>query len=228
MILLIAMASGLYASGTFSMGVMIGAAGADGDLNRASGDLNLAMRRYQVSTPGTSVTEIDPVCLPVASVNFGYISDSFMAKIGWEYSTSMFYAPKGSVGGNSVGLDYTRFTFPACFGIVIPAGTGCRVYFAGGMSMSYISFEITQSSPGFIASMPKKSYTYNYYTYGLLVRAGIECQIDRNYSFVVECTRYFGNHTSVESEDKSSTIRTGMDAFEIMTGVNYSFEFSVR
>jgi hypothetical protein len=182
---------------------------------------------------GTDVTELEAGYAPVFSVNFGYISDTLLIKTGLEYSTDSFYYSSGSVtsGGavNNVKLKYSRFTFPVTFGKVIPFSERSRVYFAGGVNISQIFMVVEQSNPAGVnlPSYPGSSHTFSTYITGTHLKFGGETLLDRNYSFAVEFTKYYGNTKKVQSEDENSEVMMGMNAFEITAGINYSIDFKI-
>ncbi|PKL18312.1 MAG: hypothetical protein CVV49_06930 [Spirochaetae bacterium HGW-Spirochaetae-5] len=219
----------LHAAGIFNLGLMAGAANDAGDVEYITGNINSEMR----SIPGAGVTELDASYAPVFSVNLAYINDTLLVKTGLEYSTNSFYYSSGSVksGGavNNVKLNYSRFTFPITFGLVIPYSERNRLYFAGGINISQIFMVVKQSNPAGVnlPSYPESSHTFSTYITGTHLKFGAETLLDRNYSFAVEFTKYYGNTKKVQSEDENSEVMMGMNAFEITAGINYSIDFKI-
>lgn len=219
----------LHAAGIFNLGLMAGAANDAGDVENIAGDINSEMR----AVPGASVTELETTFAPLFSVNFAYINDTLLFKTGMEYSTNSFYYSSGSVksGGavNDVKLNYTRFTLPVTFGKVIPFDERNRLYFAGGINISQIFMVVKQSNPAGVnlPSYPDSSHEFSTYITGTHLKFGAETLLDRNYSFAVEFTKYYGNTKKVESEDGNSEIMMGMNAFEITAGINYNIDFKI-
>jgi hypothetical protein len=220
------------AAGIFNLGLMAGAANDAGNVEKIAGDINMEMREYQSAHPGTTVTELETSYSPVFSVNLAYINNALLIKTGWEYTTNAFYNPAGSVhesgfAENKVELGYSRFTFPVSFGIVIPMTNRNRFYFAGGLNMSYVLMKVKQSNPAALTSYPDESHTFSAFIAGTHVKCGAETLMERNYSFAVEFTRYFGNPTKIKSEDEISEIFISVDSFEITAGINYNIDFKI-
>ena len=220
------------AAGIFSLGLMAGASSDAGNVEKIAGDINMEMREYQASHPGTAVTELETFYTPVFSANLAYINDNLLIKTGWEYTSNALYNPEGSIKEsglpeNTIELNYSRFTFPVSFGIVIPLSDRNRFYFAGGINMSYVLMKIDQSNPAALTLYPDESHTYSAFIAGTHLKCGAETIIDRNYSFVVEFTRYFGNPAKIESEDENSEIFLSVNSFEITAGINYNMDFKI-
>ncbi|HPS87801.1 MAG TPA: hypothetical protein PLY36_13710 [Spirochaetota bacterium] len=220
------------ASGIFNLGLMAGAASDAGNVEKIAGDINLEMREYQAAHPGTSVTEIETTYSPVFSANLAYINDDLLIKLGWEYTSNVLYNPAGSIKPsglpeNKVELDYSRFTFPVSFGIVIPLSNRSRFYFAGGLNMSYVLVKVKQSNPAALTLYPDESNTFSAFVAGTHLKCGAETLIDRNYSFVMELTRYFGNPAKIKSENENSEIFMSVNSFEITAGINYNLDFKI-
>jgi hypothetical protein len=214
------------ATGIFNLGLMAGAANDAGNVEQVAGDINSEMR----SVAGASVMELETAYSPVLSVNLAYISDTLLFKTGWEYSTNSFYNSSGSIRKlgitNAIEVDYTRYTFPLSFGIVLPLTDRNRFYFAGGLNISYVLMKVKQSNPGTI-SYPGKSHTFSAYVTGTQLKFGAETLIDRNYSFAFEVTRYFGNHKRIESEDGNASALMSVNSFEITAGINYNMDLKI-
>jgi len=221
-----------HAAGILNFGVMAGAANDAGNVGEIAGDINMEMREIQASTPGTSVTEIETTYSPVFTVNLGYINDALLIKTGWEYSANVFYNPEGSiklpgVPENKIELDYSRFTFPLSFGVVVPLTNRDRFYFAGGLNMNYVLMKVKQSNPAALTSFPNESHTFSAFILGTHLKCGAEILIERNYTFALEFTKYFGNPKKVESEDKDSEIFMSVNSFDITAGINYNMDFKI-
>lgn len=223
------------ASGIISMGIMAGASNDAGNINKIAGDINSEMRIYQIANAGTTVTEIDNTYTPLVSLNFSYIKESLLIKIGWAYTSNTFYKSAGSITPpasqeNKIVLDYTRFTFPASVGIAIPLTARDRFYFAGGLNISYVFFKITQSDPvpALFTNFTDDSHTYSAFLAGTHIMFGAETLLDRNYSFAVEFTKYFGNPKRIQDEDENSEIFMSINSFEITAGINYNLDFKNR
>jgi len=222
----------IEAAGILNLGIMTGAASDAGNVRKIAGDINMEMRQYQTLNPGTNVSEIESTYSPVFSVNAAYINNSLLLKTGWEYTSNVFYNPSGSierpgVPDNKIELSFSRFTFPVSFGIVIPLTIRERFYFAGGLNMSYILMKLKQTNPAVLTSYPDNSHTFSGFIAGTHVKCGAETLIERNYSFAVEFTRYFGNPTKVKSEDENSEISLSVNSFEISIGVNYNIDLKI-
>ncbi len=218
------------AAGIFNLGLMAGVTNDAGNVEEVAGDINMEMRNYQVLNAGTIVTEIENTYAPVLSVNIAYFNDNLLIKTGWEYTTNTFYNSSGSItdgAENKIEIDYSRYTFPVTFGVVIPLTARDRFYFAGGLNMSYVVMKVTQSNPGFWTLYPEKSHTYAAYIMGTHIKCGAETIISRNYSFAFEFTRYFGNPKRVKSEDKKSETFMSVNSFEITIGINYNIDFKI-
>ncbi len=228
-LLILFLCGDLYATGIFNLGLMAGASNDAGDVENIAGNINSEMR----SIAGADVSELESKYSPVFSVTLAYINDSLLMKTGIEYSTNSFYNPSGSVesGGadNEVDLKYSRFTFPVSFGIVIPLSERNRIYFAGGINMSYVVALVEQSDPAGVnlPSYPEDSHTFAGYITGTHLKFGAEALIDRNYSFCVEITKFSGNAKRVKSEDENSEIMMSMNTFEITAGLNYNIDFKI-
>ena len=222
----------LHAAGIFNLGLMAGAANDIDNVSGIAGDINTEMREYQSVNAGTDVTEIETAYSPVFSVNLGYINDYLFIKIGWEYTSNSFYNPSGSIKPaglpvNEIKLEYSRFTFPASFGVVIPFTDRNRLYFAGGLNMSYLIMDVNQTSPAAIPFYPADSHTFTAFIAGTHLKCGAETLISRNYSFAIEFTQYFGNPKKITSEDGYSEILMSLNSFEITAGINYNLDFKI-
>ncbi len=226
--LILILCADLHATGIFNLGLMAGSASDAGDVENIAANINNEMR-----VSGTDVTELETTYAPVFSVNLAYINDTLLVKTGLEYSTNSFYDSSGSVksGGavNNVKLNYSRFTFPITFGVVVPFSERNRLYFAGGINISQIFMVVKQSNPAgvILPSYPDSSHTFSTYITGTHLKFGAETLLDRNYSFAVEFTKYYGNTKKVQSEDENSEIMMGMNAFEITAGINYNIDFKI-
>ena len=221
-----------YASGKISMGIMAGASNDAGNISKIAGDINSEMREYQIANSGTEVTEIETTYTPLVSLNFSFVKESLLIKAGWEYTTNSFYKSSGSIqpsagSENKIELDYTRFTFPVSFGMVIPLTGRDRIYLGGGLNISYFLFKITQTDPGLLALYPDKSHTYSAFIGGTHVMCGAETVLSRNYSFTIEFTKFFGNPSKVQSEDENSEMYMSINSFEITAGINYNINFKI-
>ncbi len=219
-----------HASGTFSMGIMAGASNDAGNVNKLAGDINADMREYQNSNSGTIVTEIDTTYTPLVAISLFYIKESLLVKAGWEYTTNAYYKSSGSIkppagDENKIEIDYSRFTFPVSLGMVLPLSARDRIYFGGGLNMSYILLKVKQSDPGLLALYPEKSHTFSGFTAGTHLLCGAETVLSRNYSFAVEIIKYFGNPVKIQSEDKNSEMYMSINSFEITAGINYNIDF---
>ena len=93
--------------------------------------------------------------------------------------------------------------------------------------MSYILMKLKQTNPAVLTSYPDNSHTFSGFIAGTHIKCGAETLIERNYSFAVEFTRYFGNPTKVKSEDENSEISLSVNSFEISIGVNYNIDLKI-
>ena len=218
------------ASGLFNLGLMAGVANDAGNIGAISGNINQEMK----GVAGADVKEIETTYAPVFSMNLGYINDTLMVKAGWEYSTNVFYNSSGSISSlgniNKIELDYSRYTFPISLGIVIPLTNRNRLYFAGGLDMSYVVMKIRQSNPDpavLLSRYPGESHTFSAYITGKHLNFGADALISRNYSFSMEFTKYFGNDKKVVSEDENSVTRLTVNSFEITAGAKYNIDFKI-
>lgn len=220
-VLLLISAPGLFAAGTFGMGIDAGVSGDGGTLGRVTRDINFQMREN-----GSSVTEIPAQYVPVVIINFTYSNQSVFIGLGWEYCSTLFMRPEGSVDGNSVTLDYTRFMFPMTIGYSIPLTRNAKFYFAGGFDLSTIIFQISQSNPGVLPGLNAGKLIYLDYVLGFHFKAGAEAVLSRNYSLVFEYTFFMGRSTKVKDEDNLSEIVIGGSDFEITAGFRYNLDLS--
>jgi len=218
--------AGADAAGIFNLGVMGGVANDAGSVEHVTGEINKEMR--QVS--GATVTELETTYTPVFAVNLAYINDSLLIKVGWEYTTNAFYKSEGSVDNagtvNKVEVDYSRYTFPVSFGLVVPLTTRDRFYFAGGINVSYVLMKVKQSNPSLFL-YPGSSHTYSAYLSGTHLKFGAESLLTRNYCFAMEFTKYFGTTKKVKSEDGNSTVPISVNSFEITAGITYNLDFKI-
>lgn len=215
----------LAQAGQLEMGIMAGIADDAGCVGYTAGIINSEMR-----ATGGSVTDLETTYAPVLSANVSYLSESFLVKISWEYATNIFYSGKGTVSGaadNSAEIDFTRYTFPVSVGIALPLTSRDRIYFAGGVNLSYVEMKVKQSNPAsaIFSMYTDDSHTYSSYVTGVHFKLGAEVVVSRNYSFTIEATRYFGNFKRVTSEDKLSDTFIGVNSFEIAAGINYILNF---
>lgn len=213
-----------WSSGIFSTGIGVGFSGDTCGLDSTADYINSEMRKFQIANPGTEVTEIENLYSPVAALNFSYIYNYAIFKAGMEYSGNFFLSRKGSLGSNDIEMSYQRFTLPVSIGIVIPFDRKNRFYFAGGIDYSYASLRIKQSSPDAAWILPDKQYTFAGDLIGLHVKGGAEVMIQKNYSLVVEVTRFFGYENSVKSEENNGEFSLRLDAFQFTAGINYSVD----
>jgi len=217
------------ASGIFSLGLMAGAANDPGNVEKTAADINMEMR----GVAGADVKEIETAYTPVFSVNLGYINDALLVKTGWEYTTNIFYNSKGSITNagaeDKIELDYSRYTFPVSIGVVIPLTNRNRLYFAGGVNMSYVLMKVKQTNPAVVplSLYPGESHTFSAFLAGKHLKFGADALISRNYSFEMEFTKYFGNNKRVQSEDKNSQTLMSVNSFEITAGINYCVDFKI-
>jgi hypothetical protein len=217
------MQADLNAAGIFNLGLMAGIADDAGYMEKTSGNINVEMR----SVAGASVTEMENTYSPVFSVNFAYINDSLFIKTGWEYTSNVLYNTPGSINGNEVELNYTRFTLPVSIGLVVPLTVRDRIYFSGGLNVSYVLMKIKQSNPGTLSVYPGESHSFPAYISGSHIKTGAETLVSRNYSFSLEFTKYFSNTKRVKSEDKNAEAFLGVNSFEITAGMNYNIDFKI-
>lgn len=213
------------ASGLFNMGLMAGAANDAGNIGKTAGNINLEMRE----SAGADVKEIETTYTPLVSISLGYINDTLLVKTGWEYATNVFYNSSGSINGDKIELDYSRYSFPLSLGVVIPLTSRNRLFFAGGMNMSYVLMKVKQSNPApaLLSKYPGESHTFSAYLTGKHLNFGAEALVSRNYSFAMEFTKYFGNNKKVISEDENSAIWISVNSFEVTAGVKYNIDFKI-
>ncbi len=228
--LIVISAAGMSYGGTFSVGLSAGFADDSGTMGKMVRDINSDMRTTEIAAPGTEVNELENFYMPVFSANFTYSYNLMLIKFSWEYSRYFLYKPSGDIDTpvnpkNEIEIDFSRFTFPLSVGIQVPIDSRSRFYFAGGVNFSYFMLDVKQKEPGVISLFPGESLSFASYLAGFHFKAGAEAQIGRNYSFVVECTRYMGRQSRVESEDKTADLDISMDAFEITGGLNYTVDF---
>lgn len=225
----ISLASPLSAAGAFSMGLMLGVAGDGGSVSKVTEDLNFQMRQIKGTDPGAEINELPVYYTPCISVNFRYLYDKLLLQLGWEYAATFYYNEKGSVkpslgSTNEIEIKYSRFTFPLTAGIVIPASRRTRFYMGGGINVSFVMLEIMQSNPGIFTELPDKRNSYSGYIPGYHAKFGAETILSRNYSLVLEYTRYMGKNRIVESDNGNSSIYMGLNTFEIAAGINYTID----
>lgn len=231
-ILLFLLAAPVFASGSFSTGILLGVDANGGSVGKIADDLNYEMRVIRAGDPAAEVDEIPVYYAPSVALNFRYLYDRLMLQLGWEYSATFYYNEKGSVkptsgSENKIEIEYARFTFPLSAGMIIPAGKRTRFYMAGGFNVSFIMLEITQSNPGspaMFSSLPEKESSFSAYIPGFHFKFGTEVMLDRNYSVLFEYTRYMGKSLTVESETGNSEIKLGLNTFEIAMGINYTVD----
>ena len=215
----------VYAAGVFGMGMNAGFSadgGSPGDLAR---NLNI-----QMHTVGGAVEEIDVPYLPVVSIEFLYSQRSLIVGLGWEYCTSIAMAPEGSVGTNTITIDYTRFTFPITMGMAIPLSDRKRFYFGGGLNVSYIVTQVNQSDPSVWVTPPyglsSGKHLFTGYVFGFHFKTGAEAVVSRNYSLVFEYTHYMRLAKRVKDEDGAAEIIMGGSDFEITAGIRYNLDLA--
>ncbi len=211
-----------WPSGIFSTGIGIGVSGDTGGLDSTMAYINSEMRKFQIANPGIEVSEIDNLYSPVAGLNFSYIYNYAIFKAGMEYSGNFFFLRKGSLGSNNIEISYERFTIPVSMGIVIPFDAKNRFYFAGGVNYSYANLQIKQSNPDPAWILSDKKYTFADDIMGLHVKAGAEVIFYKNYSLVIEATKFFGFKKTAKSEENNGEFYHRLDAFQITAGINYS------
>lgn len=222
----------VFPAGSFSTGILLGIDAKGGSAGKVADNLNYEMRIIKAGDPAAEVEEMSSYYAPSLTLNFRYLYDRLMLQLGWEYSATLFYNETGSVKPaaapeNKIEIEYSRFTFPLSAGVVIPAGKRTRFYMAGGFNVSFIMLEITQSNPGspaMFSDIPDKISSYSAYIPGFHFKFGTEVILDRNYSVLFEYTRYMSKSLSVESENKNSEIKLGLDTFEIAFGINYTVD----
>lgn len=211
----------VQASGIFGMGINAGVSGEGGSLGDLARKINTEMH-----ITGGSIEDVDVPYLPVLAIEFLYSQRSLVVGVGWEYCTSLIMAPEGSISGNTVTIDYTRFTFPLTVGMAIPLSDRTRFYFAGGMNVSYMVTQVNQSSPGAIASYPSDKHLFTAYIFGFHFKTGAEAVVSRNYSLVFEYTCYMRRAKQVkDSGETAETIMGGSD-FEITAGIRYNLDLA--
>lgn len=220
-LLVIAIMAPASASGIFGMGINAGVSGEGGSLGDLARKLNI-----QMNAAGGSVDEIEVPYLPVLAVEFIYTQRSLIISLGWEYCTSFIVLPEGSIGANTITLDYTRFTFPLTIGMAIPLTERTRFYFAGGMDVSYMVTQLNQSDPGAIASYPDAKHLFTGYVFGFHFKIGAEAVLSRNYSLVFGFTNYMRRTTPVRDEADSAEIIMGGSDFEITAGIRYNLDLA--
>lgn len=211
-----------WSSGIFSTGIGIGVSGDTGGLDSTMAYINSEMRKFQITNPGIEVSEIDNLYSPVAGLNFSYIYNYAIFKAGMEYSGNFFFLRKGSLGSNNIEISYERFTIPVSMGIVIPFDVKNRFYLAGGINYSYANLQIKQSNPDPAWILSDKKYTFADDIMGLHVKAGAEVIFYKNYSLVIEATKFFGFKKTAKSEENNGEFYHRLDAFQITAGINYS------
>lgn len=213
-----------WSSGIFSTGIGLGVSGDTGGLDSTTAYINSEMRKFQILNSGTEVSEIDNLYSPVIALNFSYIYNYAIFKAGMEYSGNFFLSGKGTLGSNDIKISYDRFTVPVSMGIVIPFDTKNRFYIAGGIDYTYATLQIKQSNPDPAWIMPEKKYTYAGDIIGLHIKAGAEVVIHKNYSLVVEVTKFLGFKNNVKSEENNGEFSLHLDAFQVTAGINYSVD----
>lgn len=211
-----------WSSGIFSTGIGIGVSGDTGGLDSTMAYINSEMRKFQILNPGIEVSEIDNLYSPVFGLNFSYIYNYAIFKAGMEYSGNFFLSRKGSLGSNDIKISYERFTIPVSLGIVLPFDVKNRFYFAGGVNYSYANLQIKQSNPDPAWILSDKKYTFADDLMGLHVKAGAEVIVHKNYSLVIEATKFFGFKKTVKSEENDNEFFLRLDSFQITAGINYS------
>lgn len=211
----------VYAAGILGMGINAGVSGDGGSLGDVARNLNIEMHSI-----GGAIEEIEVPYLPVLSLEFLYSQRALILGFGWEYCTSILMPPEGSISGNSITLDYTRFTFPLTAGMAIPLSERTRFYFAGGINVSYIVTRISQSSPGAFASYPADEHLFTGYVFGFHFKTGAEAVISRNYSLVFEYTHYMRRIITVKDEDATAEIIMGGSDFVITAGIRYNLDLA--
>lgn len=222
--MLFCLTTGGHAAGIFGMGINSGVSTGGGTLGKAARDINYQMR----SVSGADVDEIDTPYVPVFSIEFLYSYQSLLIGLGWEYSSAVLMSPEGSIDGNTISLDYSRFTFPVSIGLAVPVSSRSRFYFAGGMNISYIVLQVNQSSPGAVTSLPDREMLFDAYVFGFHFKAGAEAVLSRNYSLVFEYTYYMGRETRVKDDDDAGEIAFGCSESEITAGIRYNLDLSMR
>ncbi len=216
--------TGAEAASLFSMGMMAGVANDAGNIEKTAGNINMEMH----AVAGADVKEIETTYTPVLALSLGYINDTLLIRGGWEYATNYFYNSSGSINNagsrNKIGIDYSRYTFPLTLGIVIPLADRNRIYFGGGIDMSYALMKVKQSNPAAapLTQYPGTSHTYSAFLTGKHISFGAEAVVSRNYSFSMEFTGYYGNNKKVVSEDKNRAAWMNVNSFEVTAGVKYN------
>ena len=222
MLILLCPLAPLYAAGIFGMGISAGMSGDGGSLGDLARDINLEMH-----TAGGTIEDIQTTYLPVVSIEFLYSYQSVMIGMGWQYCTSVIMSPEGSIDGNNISFEYTRFSFPLTLGMAIPLHERARFYFAGGFNISYIVTQINQSSPGALASFPaEREYLFTGYVFGLHFKTGAEAVLSRNYSLFVEYTRVLRRAAKAKDQTDTVEITMGGSDFEITAGFRYNLDLS--
>lgn len=228
-LIFMSLAAPLYSTGSFSTGILLGAAGDGGSVGKVADDVNYSMTRIKASDPDAKIDVVPVYYTPALTVNFRYFYDRLMLQLGWEYAASLFYDESGSIKPsdgekNKIEIEYSRFTFPLSAGLVIPATRRTRFYMAGGFNVSFVMIEIKQSNPGTFSKLPEKKNSYSSYIPGFQMKFGAEALLSRNYSILFEYTRYMSNSRTVESDSGNSRLTIDMDTFEIAAGINYTVD----
>jgi len=208
-----------YAAGIFGMGLNAGVSADGGAMGRVMRDVNFMMR-----DAGGAVDEMEAPYLPSLAIDFSYCYQSVWIDLGWEYCTSLFMRPEGSIGGNSVSIDYSRFMFPLTIGYLVPLDKRARFYFAGGVNMSSMMLQVNQSSPGALAALPAGKHLFTGYLFGLHFMAGAEAVLSRNYSLVFQYTFFMGKEKTVSDEDDLAEVTVGGPEFKITAGLRYNLD----
>jgi hypothetical protein len=221
MLIIFAPLASVYATGIFGMGISAGVSGEGGSLGDIARDINIEMHSV-----GGSIEDVDVPYLPVLSIEFLYSQRSLIVGLGWEYCTTLIMAPEGSIAGNTITIDYTRFTFPLTVGMAIPLTDRTRFYFAGGFNISYIVTQVNQSSPGALASYPDDKHLFTRYVGGFHFKTGAEAVVSRNYSLFFEYKYYMRRADSVHDKSGSAELIMGGSDFEITAGLRYNLDLS--
>jgi opacity protein-like surface antigen len=215
----------LGAAGIFGMGISAGLSGEGGSLGGLARKIN-----HQMPAASADYTAIDVPYMPVFAIEFLYTQRSFYFGLGWEYCTSLLMTPEGSVGGNKITIDYTRFTFPLTIGMSIPLTDRSRFYFAGGLNFSHIVTQVNQSDPTAWTTAPyglsEEEHLFAEYFYGFHFKTGAEAKVSRNYSIMFEYTRYMGHAKWVKDDDGVAEIIMGVSDFEITVGLRYNLDLA--
>ncbi len=225
MLIILAPLTSVYAAGVFGMGISGGVSGEGGSLGDLARNINIEM-----PSVGGSFEEIDVPYLPVLSIEILYSQRSLIIGLGWEYCTSIVMAPEGSVSGNTITIDYTRFTFPLTIGMAIPLTERTRFYFAGGINVSYIVMQVNQSDPAVWVTPPyglsADKHLFTGYVYGFHFKTGAEAVVSRNYSLVFEYTQYMRRANKVKDRTETAEIIMGGSDFEITAGIRYNLDLA--